>query len=124
MIAQYIKDWEVIEYASQTKKDVPSGTVRELLAHLPARPTDAASTVEEQRFGLVQARGAAINGNHVHAVRLPSFVLGVDVVFGHADETISIRQNAGSGARPYVSGAIRAIEQVIQFIGLRRGLEY
>lgn len=125
LIAQYMKDWEVIEYASQTKKDVPSGTVRELLSQLPARTADVPNaTVEDQRIGLVQARGAVINGTHVHALRLPSFVLGVDVVFGHADETISIRQNAGSGARPYVSGALRAIEQVTQFIGLQRALQY
>ena len=49
--------------------------------------------------------------------------LGVDVVFGMADQTLVLRHNAGSSARPYVDGALLAIRKVPALVGLHRGLD-
>ncbi|MHB1272722.1 MAG: dihydrodipicolinate reductase C-terminal domain-containing protein [Rhodanobacter sp.] len=59
----------------------------------------------------------------MHAVRLPGFVIGAEVIFGMPDQTLSLRQNAGSSAKPYVDGALLAIRKVSGLVGLYRGLD-
>jgi len=122
LIARHLPDWEIVEYASNRKIDVPSGTVRELAMRLGSRPRNAAIPVQRM-VGERQARGALLHGSPVHAVRLPGFSLGVDVIFGGDDETIVIRQNGGGSARPYVGGALIAIRRVPFLVGVHRGLD-
>ena len=123
MAAKHLSQWEIIEYANDTKKDVPSGTVRELAVKLAEvrRPEDTLQ--DEQLLGYVEARGAILDGNRVHALRLPGFTLGVDVVFGSKDQSLVLRHTSGNSAAPYVEGAILAIRKVSSLVGLHRGLE-
>ncbi len=85
LAARHLPHWEVIDYASATKPDVPSGTARELAERLgasaPGRPLDDIA-------GPVEARGATVAGTQVHSVRLPSFVVSTEVVFGLPDERL------------------------------------
>jgi len=74
-------------------------------------------------LGRPEARGAELSGSQVHSVRLPGFVLGVDVIFGMPDQTLVLRHNAGSSARPYVDGALLAIRNVSTLVGVHRGLD-
>ena len=122
MVAKHLRQWEIVEYASASKRDVPSGTVRELATRLGSRPP-AATVPPEHAIGEVAARGANVHGTQVHALRLPGFSMGVDVVFGAEDETLVLRQNAGSSAKPYVNGALLAIHRVSGLIGVHRGLD-
>src|SRR6478672_699787 len=75
LAARHLPQWEVIDYASATKPDVPSGTARELAERLGeaelGRPLD-------QIHGPVEARGARVAGTQVHSVRLPSFVVSTE----------------------------------------------
>jgi 4-hydroxy-tetrahydrodipicolinate reductase len=59
----------------------------------------------------------------VHAIRLPGYVIGAEIIFGLPDQRLTIRHNAGSSARPYVDGALLAIRKVSTLVGLHRGLD-
>jgi 4-hydroxy-tetrahydrodipicolinate reductase len=77
----------------------------------------------EEIRGLRETRGGTLAGSQVHAIRLPGFVLGAETLFGLPDQTLSIRHNAGSSAKPYVDGALLAIRKVPGLLGLHRGLD-
>src|SRR5215207_11212004 len=120
LVARHLAHWEVIDYASDAKRDVPSGTARELAERLAAvrEPVAAASVA-----GPTEARGAAIAGTQVHSLRLPSFVVSTEVIFGLPDERLSIRHDAGGSAIPYVAGTLLAARAAPGRTGLTRGLD-
>jgi len=123
LVAPHLPHREVIDYASSAKVDVPSGTARELAERLgaigaapPGRPLDEIA-------GPREARGATVGGTQVHSVRLPSFVVSTEVVFGLPDERLSIRHDAGGSPAPYVAGTLLAARAVPTRVGLTRGLD-
>ncbi len=123
MAAKLIPQWEIIDYASDRKKDAPSGTVRELAARLSrVRPSELTVPLEETQ-GEAGTRGARMGGSQVHAIRLPGYTISAEVIFGMADQTLSIRHDSGTSAEPYVAGALLAIRKAGSFVGLRRGLD-
>lgn len=123
MAARHIPHWEIVDYAHAGKVDAPSGTAREL-AHRLGQVREAALDVPlEQTQGAPQTRGARMNGSQVHAIRLPGYVISVDVIFGMEDQKLILRHESGSSAQPYVDGAMLAIRKVSTFAGLRRGLD-
>lgn len=123
MAAKLIPQWELIDYASATKPDAPSGTVRELAGRLGKVRQPLLAVPLEQTAGVRETRGGTLAGSQVHAVRLPGFVLGAEAIFGIPDQTLTIRHNAGSSAKPYVDGALLAIRKVPGLVGLHRGLD-
>lgn len=123
LAARLLPQFEIIDYASASKPDAPSGTAREL-AHRLARIRAPEVTVPiAQTQGLVESRGATLHGIQVHSVRLPGHVISVEALFGMLDEKVSLRYDAGSSAEPYVAGALLAIRKVSGHTGLRRGLD-
>lgn len=122
-VAEHVPTWEVIDYASFGKPDVPSGTARELAEKLSAvhRPTIGVPVPDIA--GPQEARGADIDGTRVHSVRAPGFVVSTEVVFGLPGQRMSIRFDAGDSPQPYVDGVIMAIRALDGRIGLTRGLE-
>jgi 4-hydroxy-tetrahydrodipicolinate reductase len=121
--ARYVPHWEIIDYASDGKKDAPSGTVRELAARLARiRPPRLTVPLEDTQ-GIVETRGASLDGSQVHSIRLPGYTISAEVIFGLPDQKLSIRHDSGSSAEPYVDGALMAIRKVSTFTGLRRGLD-
>ena len=123
MAAKLIPQWEIIDYASAGKSDAPSGTVRELAGRLGKVRQPKLEVPLEQTIGLRETRGGTLAGSQVHAVRLPGFVIGVETIFGMPDQTLTLRHNAGSSAKPYVDGALLAIRKVSGLVGLHRGLD-
>jgi 4-hydroxy-tetrahydrodipicolinate reductase len=124
MAAKYIPSWEIIDYAYEGKPDAPSGTVRELAGRLGQVRRPELGLPLEQTRGVRETRGGTLAGTQVHAVRLPGFVLGAEVIFGMPDQTLSLRHNAGSSAKPYVDGALLAIRKVAGLAGgVHRGLD-
>jgi 4-hydroxy-tetrahydrodipicolinate reductase len=123
LAARHLPSWEVIDYASAAKADAPSGTARELAERLGhVRPPQVARSVEDTA-GAREARGATIGGTQVHSLRLPSFVVSTEVVFGLPDERLSIRHDAGSSPAPYVAGTLLAARVAPATSGLVRGLD-
>lgn len=123
MAAKLIPQWEIIDYASAGKKDAPSGTVRELAARLSRIRESDLIVPLEQTQGVAETRGARMGGSQVHSVRLPSFVISAEIIFGMTDQKLTIRHDSGSSAEPYVDGALLAIRKAGTFTGLRRGLD-
>lgn len=122
--AKYIPSWEIIDYAYEGKPDAPSGTVRELAGRLGQVRQPELGLPLEQTRGVRETRGGTLGGAQVHAVRLPGFVLGAEVIFGMPDQTLTLRHNAGSSARPYVDGALLAMRRVATLTpGVHRGLD-
>jgi len=121
--ARYLPAREIVEYASAQKHDVPSGTARELAEALSAVTPNQIGIPLEQIHGPKEARGAAIEGTQVHSIRLPSFTISFETIFGLPDERLSIRHDSGTSAEPYVSGAILAIRKAMEVQGLVRGLD-
>jgi len=123
MAAKLIPQWEIIDYASDAKKDTPSGTARELAARLSSiRPSELTVPLEETQ-GAVESRGARLNGSQVHSIRLPSYTISAEIIFGMPDQRLTIRHDSGNSAEPYIDGALLAIRKVSSFGGLRRGLD-
>jgi 4-hydroxy-tetrahydrodipicolinate reductase len=123
LVAPHLPHWEVIDYASATKADVPSGTARELAERLgEVRPARLGRPLDEIA-GPVEARGASVGGGQVHSIRLPSFVVSTEVLFGLPDERLSIRHDAGGTPAPYVAGTLLAARAVRSRVGLTRGLD-
>ncbi|MEO8229343.1 MAG: 4-hydroxy-tetrahydrodipicolinate reductase [Chloroflexota bacterium] len=122
LVAPYLPNREVIDYASEAKPDSPSGTAREIADRLAEVQTTLAVPIA-RTVGAVEARGATIAGTQVHSVRLPGFVLSTEVVFGLPDERLVIRHDAGGSPAPYVAGALLAVRAVMNRTGLVRGLD-
>jgi 4-hydroxy-tetrahydrodipicolinate reductase len=120
--AKHISSWEIIDYAKDTKPDAPSGTAREVAFHLAQIGRSRLSYPVEQTIGPKESRGANLNGSQVHSIRLPSYTIGVEVIFGGDDERLTIRHDAGVGAAPYIQGTILAVRKVPTTTGLVRGL--
>ena len=121
--AKYLSHWEIIDYASDAKKDAPSGTTRELAFRLAeVRQPEGTHPISET-IGARESRGATLNGTQIHSLRLPSYVISVEAIFGANDERLTIRHDAGSGAEPYIEGTLLAIRKVGGQVGLIRGLD-
>jgi 4-hydroxy-tetrahydrodipicolinate reductase len=123
MAAKLIAQWEIIDYAHDAKPDAPSGTARELAARLSRVRAPVTTIPIAQTVGMAEARGATLAGSQVHSIRLPSFVIGAEVMFGLPDQRLTIRYDAGSSAVPYVDGALLAIRRVGTLVGVHRGLD-
>jgi 4-hydroxy-tetrahydrodipicolinate reductase len=123
LAARVLPQYELIDYASDRKPDSPSGTARELANRLGRVRPPAPTIPIAQTQGPLETRGATLDGVQVHSIRLPGHVLSVEALFGHFDEKLSLRYDAGTSAEPYVAGALAAIRGVSGLVGLHRGLD-
>ena len=74
-------------------------------------------------IGPVEARGAAVGGVPVHAVRLPGTSPSVEVVFGAPGERLTIRSDEQGDSSIFVMGTLLAARRVQNLTGLVRGLD-
>lgn len=123
MAAEHIPQWEVLDYASFTKPDVPSGTTRELAERLGEVRKPRLGVPVEKLHGPKETRGADIAGTRVHSLRLPGFVIACEAIFGAESERLVIRHDAGTSPAPYVAGTLLAARKVGGVTGLVRGLD-
>ena len=123
LAARHLPQWEVIDYASASKPDVPSGTARELAERLGEIRRPELGHPLDGLHGPREARGATVDGTQIHSVRLPSFVVSTEVVFAAPDERLTIRHDAGGTPEPYVQGTLLAVRKVVGRVGLTRGLD-
>jgi len=122
-IARHVGSWEILDYASAGKPDVPSGTSRELAERLAQVRQPALDRPLETLHGPVEARGATVGGTQIHSVRLPSFAVSTEVVFAAPGERLVLRHDANETPEPYVAGVLYAVRAVGGRIGLTRGLD-
>lgn len=122
--ARFYDSAEVIELHHAGKVDAPSGTaVRTATliaaaraeAGLPAMP-DATSQALEG------ARGADVDGVHVHAVRAAGLVAHQEIIFGTEGETLTIRHDSFERSS-FMPGVLLAVRGVSSRPGLTVGIE-
>jgi 4-hydroxy-tetrahydrodipicolinate reductase len=123
MAAQHLDSWEILDYASDTKPDVPSGTSRELAESLGQIRQPRNPVPVQELHGPVEARGVEVAGSRIHSLRLPSFVVSTEIVFGGPGERLVMRHDPGLNPDPYVEGTLVAIRKVADVKGVRRGLD-
>lgn len=124
LAARYLPSWEIIDYASAGKKDAPSGTTLELAEELGRIAQSQLEWPIDQTHGFKETRGATIGGSQVHSLRLPSYSIAFETIFGLPDERLTIRHDAGAGAEPYVAGTLLATKKVLDLTGLIRGMDH
>jgi 4-hydroxy-tetrahydrodipicolinate reductase len=123
LAARHLPQWEVIDYASAGKPDAPSGTARELAERLGEVRAPVVGHPVDDVVGPREARGATVAGTQVHSVRVPSFVVSTEIVFGLPGERLTIRHDAGESPEPYVAGTLLAARRVPRLVGVVRGLD-
>lgn len=121
--ARHVPHWEIVDMAHAGKPDAPSGTARELAEYLGDVATNELAVPVEDTLGTPATRGATIGGAQVHSIRLPSYIISVEALFGLPDERLTIRHDAGSSAEPYVGGTLLAARAAPDTVGLVRGLD-
>jgi 4-hydroxy-tetrahydrodipicolinate reductase len=121
--ARHMPSWEIIDYANDAKVDQPSGTARELAWRLSQAGRPQTAVPFEESVGPREARGLDLNGTHIHSIRLPGYVIGVEVLLGRDDQRLSIRYEGGTGAAPYIDGTLLAIRRVHELRGVVRGMD-
>ena len=122
-IARHVDAWEIVDYASAQKPDVPSGTARELAERLENVRRPEVGRALDTLHGPVEARGATVAGSQIHSVRLPSFVVSTEIVFAAPGERLVLRHDPNESPEPYVAGTLYAIRAVRERVGLTRGLD-
>ncbi len=120
LAAEQVADYEILDYAKSTK---PSGTAQELAERLGRIRPSVPGVPVDKIIGPKEARGADVGGGRVHSIRLPSYVLAVETIFGANGERLQIRHEAGTSAEPYVGGTLLAARRVGAMKGLVRGLD-
>lgn len=122
-IARHVRSWEILDYASAGKSDVPSGTSRELAERLGETGRPELRRPLGELHGPAEARGTTVAGSQIHSVRLPSFVVSTEIVFAAEGERLTLRHDPGESPAPYVAGTLLAIRSVQGRVGLTRGLD-
>jgi 4-hydroxy-tetrahydrodipicolinate reductase len=123
LAARYLHHWEILDYASADKPDVPSGTSRELAETMAEVRIPESALPLSRLGGPVEARGTEVAGTRIHSVRLPSFAVTTEIVFGGEGERLVMRHDPGESPDPYVGGTLLAIRKAADVPGVRRGLD-
>ena len=124
LAARFFDSAEIVELHHPRKADAPSGTAARTArvvaqarseAGLGAQPD--ATTSDPQG-----ARGAEVDGVHVHAVRMAGLVAHQEVLFGTEGETLTVRHDSYD-RKSFMPGVLLAAREVGSRPGLTVGLD-
>ena len=116
--AQYYEHAEVIEMHESGKLDAPSGTSLRTARLMAEAPGSALRDAP----GDQPSRGLAAAHVRIHSVRLPGVVAHQEVLFGGADELLTLRHDSLS-RRSFMGGVLLALRRVTGIQGTVVGLE-
>jgi 4-hydroxy-tetrahydrodipicolinate reductase len=122
--ARFFDSAEIIERHHAGKIDAPSGTaIATARGIAAARETAGLGSVPDATtIEAPGARGAQVDGIHVHSVRLPGLVAHQEVVLGSLGETLTIRHDSLHRSS-FMPGVLAAVRGVADRPGLTLGLE-
>jgi 4-hydroxy-tetrahydrodipicolinate reductase len=119
--APHFDSVEIVELHHPNKVDAPSGTARRT-AELVAAARQGKSSPDATTEELDGARGADVDGVHVHAVRLAGLVAHQEVMLGGHGETLTIRHDSLS-RESFMPGVLLAVRNVASRPGLTVGID-
>lgn len=122
--AKYFDSAEVIELHHPGKADAPSGTaIKTAQAIGAARASSGLPPMADATTqSLDGARGAVVDGVHVHALRVAGMVAHEEIVLGREGETLTIRQDSLDRVS-FMPGVLLGVREVVSRPGLTFGLE-
>lgn len=121
--ARFYESVEVIELHHPNKVDAPSGTAATTAQKIAsARSTAGLGPVPDATTQDEGARGAVVDGIHVHGVRMRGLFANQQVIFGNEGEGLTITHNSYTRAS-YMPGVLAAIRAVPGLPGLTVGIE-
>jgi 4-hydroxy-tetrahydrodipicolinate reductase len=123
--APFYESVEIVELHHPTKADAPSGTARRTAELIAAarREAGVGPVPDATTTGLEGARGAEVDGIHVHALRVRGLVAHQEVVLGGPGETLTIRHDSLDRAS-FVPGVLTGLRAIGEHPGLTVGLEH
>ncbi len=122
--ARYYDSAEVIELHHPGKADAPSGTAVRTAQMIAAARSEAGqgSPPDATTQAIDGARGADVNGVHVHALRITGMVAHQEIVFGTEGETLTIRHDSLDRSS-FMPGVLMAVRAISSRPGLTVGIE-
>ena len=119
--APHFESVEIVELHHPNKVDAPSGTARRT-AELIAAARGGKASPDATTQSLEGARGADVDGVHVHAVRLAGLVAHQEVILGGHGEALTIRHDSLT-RESFMPGVLVGIRWVLEHPGLTLGLD-
>lgn len=122
--ARWFESAEVVELHHPDKVDAPSGTSRQAARAIAAARAAAGRgpVPDATAESLDGARGARVDGIHVHAVRVRGLVAHQEVLLGNPGELLTIRHDSFDRVS-FMPGVLLAIRHVPTLPGLTVGLD-
>ena len=123
--ARFMPYVEITELHHDKKADAPSGTAVRTARMIAAARGEAPSVPgrETELPGMEGARGAVVDGVHVHSVRLPGLVAHQEVIFGSEGQLLTIRHDT-TARESFADGVLLALDRLPSLPpGLTLGLE-
>ena len=121
--AKYFESVEIIELHHANKADAPSGTARRTAELVAAARAGMSAMPDATTQALDGARGALVDGVHVHAVRLPGLVAHQEVILAGGGESLTLRHDSYDRAS-FMPGVLLGVRGVAARPGLTVGLEH
>lgn len=123
--APYFESVEIVELHHPGKADAPSGTARRTAELVAGARRDAGlgPQPDATTSSLEGARGAAVDGVPVHAVRLRGLVAHQEVLLGTEGETLTLRHDSLARSS-FMPGVLLGVRRVAARPGLTVGLEH
>ncbi|WP_062384811.1 4-hydroxy-tetrahydrodipicolinate reductase [Demequina iriomotensis] len=122
--ARYFESVEIVELHHPDKVDAPSGTAVHTAAGIAAARAAAgiAPSPDATTHDPEGARGAVIDGVHVHAVRLRGLVAHEEILLGNPGEQLTIRTDSFDRVS-FMPGVLLGVREVVGRPGLTVGLD-
>ncbi|MEO7587596.1 MAG: 4-hydroxy-tetrahydrodipicolinate reductase [Arachnia sp.] len=121
--AKFYPSVEIVELHHPNKVDAPSGTSVSTARRIGAARAEAAmGEVPDATVHDDGARGAVVDGVHIHAVRLQGLVAHQEVLLGATGETLTIRHDSYERTS-FMPGVLAGIRHVVDHPGLTEGIE-
>ncbi len=122
--ARFYESVEIVELHHPDKADAPSGTARRTASLVAAARAEAgaAPIPDATSTALEGARGAVVDGIHVHGLRIRGLVAHQEVILGGAGETLTIRHDSLDRVS-FTPGVLLGLRKIVSAPGLTVGLE-
>jgi 4-hydroxy-tetrahydrodipicolinate reductase len=122
--APYYESVEIVELHHPDKADAPSGTARRTARLVAAARAEAGCdpVPDATSSALDGARGAVVDGIHVHGLRVRGLVAHQEVLLGAAGETLTLRHDSLDRVS-FTPGVLVGLRAIGAHPGLTVGLE-
>ena len=122
--APFFESVEIVELHHPRKADAPSGTAATTAKRVAGARTAAGCEAmpDATEISLPGARGAEVEGVHIHSVRLQGLFAHQEVIFGNPGEMLTIRDDSFDRAS-YLPGILTAARRIREVPGLTIGIE-